>query len=299
MSFKLDRLVNELAGQELPCFMQLPSVNPRPSREAVFHLISSLRNLLSPGYFHHGQVGQEGYRYFAGHILESVRRELTEQVMRAICFRCTDPDRMLGCRAEAQEKVDRLLTKLPEIRAQLALDADAAYKGDPAATSQEEAVFCYPGLTAITFHRLAHQFYLMEVPLLARIIAEQAHSQTGIDIHPGASIGSGFFIDHGTGVVIGETAVIGNNVQIYQGVTLGARSFPVDENGDPIKGVPRHPVVEDDVVIYSGATVLGRITVGQGSVIGGNVWLTESVPPNSRVSQGRPKQERFEAGAGI
>lgn len=297
--FYLPELVDALEGQSLPCFMQLPTVNPRPSREAVFELVRQLRSILFPGYFDNGQIGREGYRFYLGHTLTLVRRELIEQVMRGICFRCTDLDRMQRCRGEAQQKVDAILAELPSLRESLALDADAAYRGDPAATSQEEAVFCYPGLAAMTYHRLAHQFYRHDVPLIARIIAEQSHSQTGIDIHPGASIGDGLFIDHGTGVVIGETAVIGKNVRIYQGVTLGARSFPTDQDGNPIKGVARHPIVEDDVVIYSGATVLGRITIGKGSVIGGNVWLTETLPPYSRVSQGRPQQERFEGGLGI
>lgn len=297
--FQLHKLVEDLENQALPCFMQLPSVHPRPSREAIFDLMGQLRSILFPGYFDNGEIGREGYKYYLGHTLEQVRRGLTEQVMRAICFRCTDPDRMGRCRGDAQRKVDEILAELPTIREKLVKDADAAYRGDPAATSQEEAVFCYPGIMAITYHRLAHQFYRHEVPLLARIVAELSHSLTGIDLHPGATIGPGFFIDHGTGVVIGETAVIGDNVRIYQGVTLGARSFPLDEQGNPIKGVPRHPVVEDDVVIYSGATVLGRITVGKGSVIGGNVWLTESLPPYSRVSQGKPQQEKFNEGAGI
>lgn len=279
--------------------MQLPTINPRPSRVAVLQVVDQLRSILFPGYFDVVQTGGEGYRYYLGHSILGVRSELIEQVMRDICFRCTDRNRMKHCREEAQEKVDAILAELPAIRESLALDADAAYRGDPAATSQEEAVFCYPGLAAVTYHRLAHQFYKNDVPLLARIIAELSHSQTGIDIHPGAMIGDGLFIDHGTGVVIGETAIIGRNVRIYQGVTLGARSFPTDESGYLIKGVPRHPVVEDDVVIYSGATVLGRITIGKGSIVGGNVWLTEDLPPYSRVSQGKLKQERFEGGAGI
>ena len=297
--FSLDRLVEELERQELPDFMQLPSVNPRPSRDAVFELVGELRNLLFPGYFNEGCVARDGLRYHTGSILSKVRRGLTEQVMRAICFRCTDPTRMQRCQGEARKKVNAFLESLPEIRASLVEDVKAAYRGDPAATSEEETVFSYPGLTAITFHRLAHRLYQLEVPLLARIVGERSHSLTGIDIHPGAQVGPGLFIDHGTGVVIGETSIIGANVRIYQGVTLGARSFPKDKDGNPIKGQPRHPIVEDDVIIYSGATVLGRITVGKGSIIGGNVWLTESVPPFSRVSQGRPVQEGFEAGAGI
>jgi len=160
-------------------------------------------------------------------------------------------------------------------------------------------IFSYPGLRAITDHRLAHELYLLDVPLIPRIICEQAHSITGVDIHPGATIGEYFFIDHGTGVVIGETTVIGERVRLYQGVTLGAKSFPLDADGNPIKGVPRHPVVEDDVIVYSGATILGRVTIGAGAVIGGNVWLTRSVPPRAKITQSNVRQELFEAGGGI
>jgi serine O-acetyltransferase len=181
----------------------------------------------------------------------------------------------------------------------LASDVQAAYEGDPAATCPDEAIFCYPGVLAITNYRLAHELHLLEVPLLPRIITEHAHSITGVDIHPGATIGEHFFIDHATGVVIGETTEIGKRVRVYQGVTLGAKSFPLDEDGKPIKGIPRHPLVEDDVIIYGGATILGRVTIGKGSVIGGNVWLTRSIPPGSRITQARPHEEGFESGAGI
>ncbi len=297
--FQLAALVEELEGQELPCFMSLPTVNPRPSREAVFSIAQDLRSLLFPGYFSDAEVSLSGYHFTLGHTLEAVHRALVNQVMRGLCFRCDEPGKLALCRAEAEEKVGRFMNRLPAIRKALAVDAEAAFRGDPAANSVAETIFCYPGMTAMVYHRLAHELYLLEVPLIARMLGERSHSLTGIDIHPGATIGEGLFIDHGTGVVIGETSVIGKNVRIYQGVTLGARSFPLDENGDPIKGAPRHPIIEDDVAIYAGATVLGRITVGRGSSIGGNVWLTESVPPGSRVSQRKPRQEGFESGAGI
>lgn len=297
--FHLTALVEELEGQELPCFMSLPTVNPRPSREAVFAIAQDLRSILFPGYFTDAEVSLGGYRYTLGHTLEAVHRSLVKQVMRGLCFRCDEPGKLAGCQQEAETKVGRFMNRLPAVRKALAADAEAAYRGDPAAGSVAETIFCYPGMTAMVYHRLAHELYLLEVPLVARMIAERSHSLTGIDIHPGATVGEGLFIDHGTGVVIGETSVIGKNVRIYQGVTLGARSFPVDGDGNLIKGAPRHPIVEDDVVIYSGATVLGRITVGKGSSVGGNVWLTESVPPGSRVSQRKPRQEGFEAGGGI
>jgi serine O-acetyltransferase len=188
---------------------------------------------------------------------------------------------------------------LPAIRSQLGSDAQAAYEGDPAAKSPDEPVFSYAGMSAITYHRIAHEIHRLGVPLIPRIISELAHSATGIDIHPGAQIGARFFIDHGTGVVIGETCTIGEHVRLYQGVTLGAKSFASDAHGHLAKGIARHPIVEDDVVIYAGATVLGRITIGRGSTVGGNVWLTESVPPGSRVSQARLREELFGDGAGI
>jgi serine O-acetyltransferase len=289
-------LLDRLRGQDLPAFMQLPGANPRPSRDAVHAIVRELQSLLFPGYFDHDRCQHVEASWTE--VLERVHRQLVEQVRRGLCFRCEKP-RFESCLAEAEQKVLRFLEALPEIRRALAADALAAYRGDPAAGSPEEVIFCYPGLTAIVYHRLAHELYRLGVPLIARMIAERAHSLTGIDIHPGASIGEGFFIDHGTGVVIGETCVLGKNVRLYQGVTLGARSFPLDSNGHPIKGAPRHPVLEDDVTIYSGATVLGRITVGQGSVIGGNVWLTESVPPGSKIAQRKARQEGFEEGGGI
>jgi serine O-acetyltransferase len=171
-------------------------------------------------------------------------------------------------------------------------DVQAAYEGDPAAKSPGETILCYPGVYAITNQRIAHELYALNVPVIPRIISEDAHSATGIDIHPGARIGRKFFIDHGTGVVIGETCIIGDGVRLYQGVTLGAKSFPLDESGNPIKGIDRHPIIEDNVIIYAGATILGRITIGRNSVIGGNTWVTESVAPDSAISQGREPKSR-------
>jgi serine O-acetyltransferase len=191
----------------------------------------------------------------------------------------------------AREVLREFAQRLPHVRSMLEQDIRAAYEGDPAAQSRSEVIFCYPGITAIIHHRLAHELYRLGVPLLARVIAEIAHESTGIDIHPGAQIGGSFFIDHGTGVVIGETAVIGQRVRLYQGVTLGARSFPRTPLGTPIKGMARHPIIEDDVVIYAGATILGRVTIGRGSTIGGNVWLTRSLPPQSHVAQARGRDE--------
>jgi serine O-acetyltransferase len=180
---------------------------------------------------------------------------------------------------------------LPQIRRLLDSDVTAAFEGDPAARSVDEVLLCYPGIEAMIHHRMAHRLYALGVPLLARLVAELAHGKTGIDIHPGATIGAGFFIDHGTGVVIGETAVIGQRVRVYQAVTLGAKSFPTDAEGHPVKGLPRHPHVQDDVVIYAGATVLGRVTIGKGASIGGNVWVTHDVAPGAQVTQARSQRD--------
>ncbi|MGH8134784.1 MAG: serine O-acetyltransferase EpsC [Steroidobacteraceae bacterium] len=201
--------------------------------------------------------------------------------------------------ADSRRMACELIARLPWLRERVFEDARAAWRGDPSCHHPIEALYAYPGVFAVTRHRIAHILYGLDVPLLPRLVAEDAHQRTGIDIHAGAQIGREFFIDHGTGVVIGETAIVGERVTLYQGVTLGAKSFPVDTSGRLVKGLPRHPIVEDDVTIYASATVLGRVTVGRGSVIGGNVWLTHSVPPNSRVSQAAPLQSGFEHGAGI
>jgi serine O-acetyltransferase len=261
-----------------------------PSRDAVAAIVRDLLAVLFPGYFGAlSVVSREALSFHVETTLQRAAHGLGDQMRRAFCFGCDtrDPARCPECDERADGLTDAFLARLPEVRRVLSTDVTAAYEGDPAATSPAETILCYPGVYALACQRLAHELYLLRVPLLPRLITEHAHSETGVDIHPGAQIGERFFIDHGTGVVIGETTVIGNGVRLYQGVTLGALNFPLDAEGHPVKGIPRHPIVEDDVVIYGGATVLGRITIGRGSVIGGNVWLTESVPPGSRVSQGR------------
>ncbi len=257
-----------------------------PSRTALADLVEDLRALLFPGYFGPSELKGETLRYHLGARMDRVLHGLRVQIQRGLM--AADPT-CEGCETRALALAGAFLTRLPKVRHLLATDVQAGFEGDPAATSPDEVLFCYPGLLAVTSQRLAHELLDLGVPLLPRMITEHAHSLTGIDIHPGAQIGERFFIDHGTGVVIGETCVIGRNVRIYQGVTLGAKSFPLDSEGHPIKGVPRHPVVEDDVIIYSNATILGRITLGQGSAIGGNVWLTRSVPPGSIVTQANEK----------
>ncbi len=271
-----------------------------PSREAVTGLIDGFRSVLFPGYFGTSEMGTFSIKFHLGATLDATSMILREQVKRGLCFACdTHPDCLPDCDKRAASITGSLLERLPSIRKLLATDVLAAYKGDPAATSPGEAIFCYPGILALTSFRIAHELHLLEVPLLPRMITEHAHSLTGIDIHPGARIGDSFFIDHGTGIVIGETCVIGDRVSIYQGVTLGAKSFPLGRDGVPVKGAPRHPIVEDDVIIYSGATILGRVTIGRGSVIGGNVWLTTNVPAGSRITQTRAEEEKFENGGGI
>lgn len=272
-----------------------------PSRAALVGIVEALRSVLFPGYFGDSDVNEETVSFHIGAALDRVEHELQDQIRRGLCAACDDPDprRCPECDARAAETARVFLARLPEVRRLLAADVQAAYEGDPAAKSHSEAILCYPGILAVTNYRLAHELHRLDVPLLPRMITEHAHSITGVDIHPGAEIGERLFIDHGTGVVVGETAIIGNRVRMYQGVTLGARSFPLDEHGRPIKGIPRHPIIEDDVIIYSGATILGRVTIGARSIIGGNVWLTHSVPPDSRVSQVEVREQGFTHGGGI
>jgi serine O-acetyltransferase len=266
----------------------------------VEEITSSLRTILFPGYFGFSEVKKENMSFYIGSTIDRLQEMLQEQIQRGLGFSCRDDiQRCTRCYDEAEKITEAFLRSLPEIQRLLGTDVYAAYEGDPAATSLDEVIFCYPGLWAITNYRLAHELYKMNVPFIPRMITELAHSSTGIDIHPGASIGEYFFIDHGTGVVIGETSVIGKRVRIYQGVTLGAKSFKVDDDGNPIKGIPRHPIVEDDVIIYSGATILGRITIGKGSIIGGNVWLVRSVQPSSHITQTQVQDDYFETGLGI
>ena len=226
---------------------------------------------------------------------------LSQEILAGKCFECQDESRSKVEKHTDESKGNALefINFLPEIRRKLVTDVEATFVGDPAARNYGEVIFCYPAIKAITNYRVAHRLFELDVPLIPRFITELAHSETGIDIHPKAQIGESFTIDHGTGVVIGSTCIIGNNVKLYQGVTLGAKSFPLDEEGNPIKGIPRHPIVEDNVVIYAGATILGRITIGKGSVIGGNVWVTRDLPPNSKVVQSKPKEGPFTDGAGI
>jgi len=271
-----------------------------PSREALAGVVADLRAALFPWHFGAADLSEEGLSYYVGRTLDAALRTLERQVYLGLCFDCGSEAAARRASAErAGVLIQEFAARLPNVRSLLGEDALAAFESDPAASSPDEAIFCYPGMTAILHHRLAHELARLGVPLIPRIVSELAHATTGIDIHPGARIGASFFIDHGTGVVIGETAIIGDRVRLYQGVTLGAKSFPKDEQGRCLKGAPRHPIVEDDVTIYAGATVLGPITIGRGATIGGNVWLTESVGSFARVTQARAGQQSFSGGAGI
>ena len=257
-----------------------------PSREALGRVVESLKGALFPMRLGPPDLFQESEDFYVGHTLESALHALLDQVRLELRYVARHTDQQEeDLEDRALQATRALAASLPQIRSLLDSDVLAAYQGDPAARSVDEVLLCYPGVLAIIHHRLAHQLYKLGLPLLARIIAELSHSQTGIDIHPGAQIGPGFFIDHGTGVVIGETAIIGKHVRLYQAVTLGAKRFPVDAGGNLQKGLPRHPVVEDDVVIYAGATVLGRVTIGRGATIGGNLWVTHDVPPGAHIAQ--------------
>ncbi|MFZ6690183.1 serine O-acetyltransferase EpsC [Undibacterium sp. SXout20W] len=290
-SFDIDRVVSELAAvrfnwRESRQRSNEPGGRELPSRDAISEILAGLRGALFPMRLGPVELRQESEDFYVGHTLDLALHSLLNQVRLELQYIArhqglTDND----VNQQALEIVRSFSRALPEIRVLLDSDVIAAYQGDPAARSVDEVLLCYPGILALIHHRIAHSLYVLGVTLIARIAAELAHAQTGIDIHPGATIGTGFFIDHGTGVVIGETAIIGANVRIYQAVTLGAKRFPADADGKLQKGLPRHPVVEDEVVIYAGATVLGRITIGRGAVIGGNVWITQDVAAGSHVTQ--------------
>lgn len=264
-----------------------------PSREEVVEALRELQELMFPGFFGRQKLTSDNVKFHAGELLNSVATRLQRQVYRSLRYRRANQADTNG-HEQTEQKANAIvcsfLRRLPDLRAILATDVQAAYDGDPAAKSLDEVVFAYPGVVAVFTYRVAHELLTQGVPLLPRIMTEWAHSVTGIDIHPAADIGQSFFIDHGTGVVIGETTKIGNNVKLYQGVTLGALSFPKDERGKVIRGYKRHPTIEDNVTVYSGASILGGETViGANSIVGGNVFVTESVPPNTKVSLKAPE----------
>lgn len=283
---QIQRNVRILSEANAPEFQYIPlHQKPSPSVLRIQKVMSLLRSVIFPGFFDEEQtISLDSLPYYIGVYLEQIYDVLQEQIYDSLCFEsesCCSPARL-----RASDLAVSFLNQIPKLKYLLSTDVKAILDGDPAAKSLSEVIFCYPAIFAMLHQRVAHELFKLEIPVLPRMITEMAHSATGIDIHPGAQIGEYFSMDHGTGIVVGQTAIIGNHVRLYQGVTLGAKSFTLDEQGLPVD-VPRHPIVEDYVTIYSNASVLGRITIGRGSVIGGNIWLTHSVPPNTVLTQSR------------
>ncbi|RLD49968.1 MAG: serine acetyltransferase [Bacteroidetes bacterium] len=284
-----DKVIKELSKQKSLEVVYHSPVNNElmPSHNDLTEIVNLLRKIIFPGYFGNASINNNNIEYYLGVNINNLVPLLREQIKRGLFFDCSN-NSDLPC-DKIYERADKItqefISKLPDIRKKLSTDVIAGYLGDPAAKGYGEVIFCYPAIRALTNYRIANALLKLKVPLIPRIITEMAHSETGIDIHPGAEIGEHFAIDHGTGVVIGETCIIGKNVKIYQGVTLGAKSFPIDENGNPIKGIARHPIVKDNVVIYAEATILGRVTIGENSTIGGNMWITHDVEPNTKILQ--------------
>ena len=285
---EIRRNVDLLSVTDQPEYQYIPlHQKPSPSVTALREIMTLLRKVIFPGFFGTEQEAQtDSIQYYTGVYLEQAYDLLQEQIYNGLCF---EVERCCDSKDRASEIAIAFINKVPHIKYLLSTDVKAILDGDPAAKSPSEIIFCYPAIHAILYQRVAHELLKLGVPVIPRIITEMAHSDTGIDIHPGAQIGEYFSIDHGTGVVIGQTAIIGNHVRLYQGVTLGAKTL--DEEGLPLD-VPRHPIIEDYVTIYSNASILGRITIGHGSVIGGNIWLTHSVPPNSKVLQTRAVEDK-------
>ncbi len=272
-----------------------------PSPDKLKIIVDKIRQIVFPGYYGEINLRNETLPFYIGVLIDQVFELLSEQIFSGLCFANEHEDNLHveDKRKEAERITIDFINGISELRRMLITDVKAAYLADPAANSEGEVIFCYPGTRAISSYRIAHSLFKLGVPLIPRIITELAHSETGIDINPEATIGEYFTIDHGTGVVIGSTSIVGNHVILYQGVTLGAKNFPLDKNGNPVKGIPRHPIVEDNVVIYSNATILGRITIGHDSVIGGNVWVTKDLPPYSKAIQTKSRHFEFSEGGGI
>jgi serine O-acetyltransferase len=285
-----------LLDTDVPEYRYIPRpANPLPGVNRIGELMELMKAVLFPGFFGDDRISEDTQEYYMGVYLEKLYSMLNEQTHTVLC--CFDNNDTSPVHSSSELTL-AFMDKLPEIKRLLSTDVKAVYEGDPAATNHVEVIFCYPAIQAMVHYRVAHELLLMGVPVLPRIITELAHSATGIDIHPGARIGEYFSIDHGTGVVIGETCIIGNHVSLYQGVTLGARSFVYDSEGAPLN-VPRHPILEDNVVVYSNSTILGRITIGHDTIIGGNIWQVYSVPPHSRIVQKKATTSTFSDGLGI
>ena len=287
---QIQKNVERLSASDLPEYKYIPlHQKPSPSVHSLREIMRLLRKVIFPGFFGSEQEAQvDSIQYYTGVYLEQIYDLLQEQIYNGLCF---EVDRCCDSKDRASGIAISFINQIPHIKYLLSTDVKAILDGDPAAKSVSEIIFSYPAVRAILYQRVAHELLKLGVPVLPRIITEMAHSDTGIDIHPGAQIGEYFSIDHGTGIVVGQTAIIGNHVRLYQGVTLGAKNFTLDEEGLPMD-IPRHPILEDYVTVYSNASILGRITIGEGSVIGGNIWLTHSVPPNSKVLQSRAVEDK-------
>ena len=291
-------LLSRMTPQEIG--MMPATEAPLPSVEQVKEIVRLAKSIIFPDYFNKRQPDETIRSYYIGVHMEELQGLLTKQIAHGLQF-CEDCEN-IKTKQQVYQEAERLtlefLDALPEIKRLLYTDVQAMFDNDPAAPNYGEVIFCYPVMNTMTHYRIAHKLHELRIPVIPRIITELAHSKTGIDIHPGAQIGEYFAIDHGTGVVIGETCLIGNHVTLYQGVTLGAKSFKYDENGNMLN-VPRHPIIEDNVTVYSNASILGRITIGHDSVIGGNIWVTHSVPPYSRIQQMKAVETNFDGGLGI
>ena len=283
----MTQVVETLSSDEsLACMCHMRrGGEPLPSEAAIREIINLCRAIIFPGFFGDSDVNRYNIAYHTGLHIEKLYKLLVNQIVAGLCL--TNSESSADHSSEAHEKAAAFIARLPELRRLLYTDVRATYYGDPAAISDDEVIYCYPAIRAISNYRIAHELVKLDVPVIPRMISEQAHSETGIDIHPAARIGESFTIDHGTGVVVGATAIIGNNVKLYQGVTLGAKSFSLDENNNPIKGIPRHPIIGDNVVIYSNTSILGRITIGANAVIGGNIWVTEDVAEGEKLVQAK------------
>jgi len=291
----INNIIQKLSDIHNPDYRYIPMYDKQlPSVHTVREIVDVIRKIIFPGYFGNPVVTEESVQYHVGVNTEKLYYLLFEQIRKALAFEENREE--IG--ATAEEKTRHILGRIPEIKRLLSTDIKAMCDNDPSAKNYGEIIFSYPAIKALLNYRIAHELWLSKIPLIPRIITEMAHAETGIDIHPGATIGEYFSIDHGTGTVIGQTSVIGNHVFLYQGVTLGAKNFVRDEAGNPID-VPRHPILEDNVTVYSNASILGRITIGKGTVVGGNVWLTHSVPPHSIILQTKAVEESFTNGLGI
>jgi len=294
----IQKNISLLTSDSIPEYEYIPLHDkPLPSLQKLSQIIDLFRIIIFPGYYGESASDVDTLKFHMGVNQERLFSLLKEQLQTGLCFNAPE-DQCIESHKLANGIAKALIEKLPELKRVVSTDVKATFDGDPAAKSYGEVIFCYPTIRAVFNYRIAHELLKLNVPVIPRVLTELAHSETGIDIHPGAKIGEYFSIDHGTGVVIGETSIIGNRVRLYQGVTLGAKRFSLDEDGNPMN-TPRHPIIEDNVVVYANTSILGRITIGRDSIIGGNVWLTTSVPPGSRILQQKASVSSFSEGLGI